>query len=87
VGGITDKSKAHDLLLRVMVLMYHAVMDLMYLTCIKRWIRPYTHGINMPVADGIETARMIMDYETSPAPHVPIIALTPRCLKRHGHNE
>ncbi len=41
----------------------------------------------MPVADGIETARMIMDYETSPAPHVPIIALTPRCLKRHGHNE
>lgn len=39
--------------------------------------------INMPVADGIETARMIIDYENQLGlPHVPIIALTAKVMKR-----
>jgi CheY-like chemotaxis protein len=38
--------------------------------------------INMPVADGFETAKMIMEYEDqSGIPHVPIIALTAKVLK------
>lgn len=38
--------------------------------------------INMPVADGIETSRMILDYENQLGlPHVPIIALTAKVLK------
>jgi len=38
--------------------------------------------INMPVADGIETARMILDYEGQMGlPHVPIVALTAKVLK------
>ncbi len=38
--------------------------------------------INMPVADGIETAKMIIDYENQQGlPHVPIIALTAKVLK------
>lgn len=38
--------------------------------------------INMPVADGIETAKMIIDYENQLGlPHVPIIALTAKVMK------
>jgi len=38
--------------------------------------------INMPVADGFETSRMILDYENQTGlPHVPIIALTAKVLK------
>ncbi len=39
--------------------------------------------INMPVADGVETARMILDYEKEAGiPHVPVIALTAKVIKR-----
>ncbi len=38
--------------------------------------------INMPVADGIETARMILDYESQNGlPHTPVIALTAKVIR------